>query len=151
MNTRSLVSLHSAQTADHSVALCSAVLQTIGDDASAPEWIHLVPTGQVTTIDGRGPYRVADATALARVSLQAADGQRLVLDENHSTDLAAPKGEPAPARGWIVELEARPDGIWGKVEWTKSGLELMADKAYRHISPVITHLEDGLVLSLIHI
>ncbi len=107
------------------------------------------PGRHLRTADGRGPYRVEDAAALARISLQAADGERLVLDENHSTDLAAPKGEPAPARGWITALEARADGIWGKVEWTKAGLALMADKAYRHISPVITHRADGLVTAIL--
>ncbi|SOC46647.1 phage I-like protein [Rhizobium subbaraonis] len=149
MTNRSFISLHSASDAASSVALCSAV--ALPDDAAdAPEWIHLVPTGQLlSTFDGRGPYRVADAAALARISLQAADGARLVLDENHSTDLAAPKGEPAPARGWITDLQARDDGIWGKVEWTKAGAALMADRAYRHISPVISHRADGLVTAIL--
>lgn len=148
METLTFISLHSAQEAASAVALCSAV--ALPDDATeAPEWIHLVPTGSVTTVDGRGPYRVADAAALVQVSMQAADGGRLVLDENHSTDLAAPKGEPAPARGWITALQARADGIWGKVEWTRAGRRLMADKAYRHISPVINHRADGLVTAIL--
>ena len=43
-------------------------------------------------------------------------------------------GEPlvgaSTARGWIVNLEARDDGLWGQVEWTAHGSALMADKAY---------------------
>lgn len=148
MENVSLVSFHSAQEASSAVALCSAVALP-DDTADAPEWIHLIPAGSLSTVDGRGPYRVEDASALVKTSLQAADGGRLVLDENHSTDLAAPKGEPAPARGWITALEARADGIWGKVEWTKAGAALMADKAYRHISPVITHRADGLVTAIL--
>lgn len=148
METLSFISLHSASAAASAIALCSAV--ALPDDvAGAPEWIHLVPAGSLSTVDGRGPYRVADAAALVDASLQAADGGRLVLDENHSTDLAAPKGEPAPARGWIIALQARADGIWGKVEWTKAGAALMADKAYRHVSPVITHRADGLVTAIL--
>jgi hypothetical protein len=128
------LSLH-ADTAS-AVALCATM--PLPDSDGAPDWIHLLPSGTVATIDGRGPYRVADAAALIAAN-RIACGDRLVLDENHATDLAAPKGEPAPARGWIVELQARDDGIWGKVDWTRSGTALMADRAYRHISPAILH------------
>ncbi|WP_241525726.1 phage protease [Pseudophaeobacter leonis] len=55
-------------------------------------------------------------------------------------DLAAKDGRPAPARGWIVAMQARQDGIWGRVEWTKSGRDLLEDRAYSGISPVIGHL-----------
>lgn len=69
----------------------------------------------------------------------------MVIDENHATDLLAARGESAPARAWIVGLEARTDGIWGKVEWTPSGQQLMAEKAYRYVSPVIRHRPDGTI------
>src|SRR5688500_2480820 len=83
----------------------------------AADWIMLLPIGAgglITTVDKRGPYRVRDATQLVVDSLQAAGG-RLPIDENHATDLAAPRGEPAPARGWATELQARQDGIYGRV------------------------------------
>jgi phage I-like protein len=109
-----------------------------GPDAAAPEWVHLLPAGDlIRTGDGRGPYRVEDAGAIVAASF--AEASRLPIDENHATDLAAPRGEPAPARGWIVAMEARADGIWGKVEWTGAGSALLADRAYRGISPVILH------------
>ena len=69
--------------------------------------------------------------------------QRLPIDENHATDHAAQSGGPAPARGWIVAMEARPDGIWGQVEWTPDGQAMMAARAYRGISPVFTHTSKG--------
>jgi len=124
------------------IALCSATTIPFDGDA-VPEWIHLIPAGEVRTMDGRGPYRVADAPALMAASLPA--GQKLVLDENHATDLAAPRGESAPARGWIVELQNRDNGIWGRVEWTGEGRRLMEDKAYRGISPAISHRKDGVI------
>lgn len=115
---------------------------------AAPEWVHLIPLsgagGLVTTHDGRGPYRVADAAALATL----APGERLVIDENHATDLAAPAGRPAPARGWIVELAARADGIWGRVEWTEEGRRLVESRAYRAISPVVRYDRDGNLLGI---
>jgi phage I-like protein len=106
------------------------------------DWVHLLPVDPVTTRDGRGPYRIGNAAALIAASLQASDG-KLPIDENHSTDLAAPSGAPSPARGWIVELQARADGIWGRVEWAESGKQLLAEGAYRAISPVFMHDKAG--------
>ena len=84
-----------------------------GKDAcfGAPAWVHLLPAGEIETIDRRGPYRIADAEKLIAAGFAATP--RLPIDENHATDLAAPKGQPAPARGWITAMEAREDGIWG--------------------------------------
>ena len=117
--------------------LASQDLPHDGEHA-VPEWVHLLPAGDlIRTGDDRGPYRVEDAPAIIAASFAQAD--RLPIDENHATDLAAPRGEPAPARGWIVAMEARADGVWGRVEWTGSGAALVADRAYRGISPVILH------------
>lgn len=124
-----------------SIALCSAI--ALGETSNAPEWIHLLPAGEIFTNDGRGPYRVANITALMASSLGA--GDKLVLDENHSTDLAAPRGEEAPARGWIVELQQRNDGVWGRVEWTDAGRQKVEAKEYRGVSPVILHRKDGTI------
>ncbi|WP_211325867.1 phage protease [Hephaestia caeni] len=128
-----------------SLALCAA--QPIADGDSAPEWLHLLPAGAVATIDGRGPYRVPDASALMAASLPA--GEKIVLDENHATDLAAPNGGAAPARGWIVELQQRAGGIWGRVEWTGAGRKLAEDKAYRGVSPVIAYRKDGVITRIL--
>jgi phage I-like protein len=103
--------------------------------------------GIVNTVDGRGPYRVSDPAKLAASSLNAHAG-RIPIDENHATDLAAPQGRPAPARGWATALDARTDGIYGKVEWSAPGAALMSEKAYRFISPVIIHDKGGNVLDL---
>lgn len=129
--------------------LCAALpLPDAGQDKPAPDWIHLLPAGSFSGTDGRGPYHDKDADRLVEASLEAMAGSG-VVDENHATDLATPKGEPAPARGWITALEARTDGIWGKVDWTRAGLALLADRAYRHISPVIMHLKDGTVTAIL--
>ncbi len=123
---------------------CHSIALTHAD--GAPEWIHLIPAGTFHGVDGRGPYRVTDAAALIANSFHDAD--KLPIDENHAIDIAAPKGEPSPARGYIVELAAREDGIWGRVEWTPAGQALMADHAYRAISPVFEHDKSGRVLRL---
>ena len=60
-----------------------------------------------------------------------------------------PRGEAAPARGWIKELQARQDGIWGRVEWTRLGERLVTGKAYRGLSPVIRHDASGNVIAIL--
>ncbi len=119
----------------HHIALMQA--QTFPAHSEVPDWIHLIPAGSaILTQDGRGPYRVLDAQSVVS---SLVPGDKLPVDENHAIDLAGPRGEPSPARGYIVELQARDDGIWGRVEWTDSGRALMADRAYLGISPVIVH------------
>jgi phage I-like protein len=117
-------------------------------DGSAPEWINLLPAGKIETQDGRGPYSVADMAALATQSLAAAGG-KLPVDENHATDFAAPQGRPSPALGWIVELQARTDGLWGRVTWSTAGKTLFAEQAYRGISPVFEHDKSNRVLRVL--
>jgi len=132
------------------IALCEALIIPSSMTADlVPEWIQLLPPGpQIETVDKRGPYRLVDAAQLVRVSLAAAGG-RMPIDENHATDLAAPKGGAAPARGWLVALEARSNGVWGRVEWTAEGRRLVADRAYRFISPVVTHSADNTLLAIL--
>jgi len=138
------------RTHDQIALLATRDFPPPGDVPAAPDWVHLLPGPlglPIRTGDGRGPYRVEDAGRLIAESFAETD--RLAIDENHATDLAAPRGEPAPARGWIVAMEARPDGIWGRVEWNGSGQALLADRAYRGISPVILHDKAGVIRSIL--
>lgn len=144
-NRTRFVSLHAASV--DAVALCAA-LDLPAEGSAAPEWVHLLPAGEIRTGDNRGPYRLADPQSLIRNS-RLDGGDRLPIDENHATDLAAPRGEPAPARGWIVELQHRQDGIWGRVEWTAHGRRLVAGRAYRGLSPVIQHQKSGEITAIL--
>lgn len=104
---------------------------------AASDWIQLLPGGGlIQTADGRGPYRVLDAGAI----VAAARGHALPIDENHAIDIKGPRGESTPAVGRIIELQARDDGsVWGRPEWNRAGQELMSERAYVGISPVIVH------------
>lgn len=126
-------------------SLCSALSMPQGD--GVPEWVHLLPAGSVRTVDGRGPYLVKSLQAIVGASLR--QGGKLPIDECHAIDRAQPLGMSAPARGWIVELQAREDGVWGRVEWTPTGRQLMEEKAYVGISPAILHTQKGEVLQLL--
>lgn len=121
------------------LALCA--MRALPDGEDAPEWINLLPAGAaIHTYDGRGPYRVQDAEAVIAASM--ADPRGIPVDQDHATDRP---GMEAPARGWITQMQARADGIWGRAEWTGAGRALLADRAYRGISPVIFHDKAGVV------
>ncbi|MCL2029542.1 MAG: phage protease [Deltaproteobacteria bacterium] len=111
----------------------------------APEWIHLLPSGKFTGRDGRGPWLLKDSGAFIRATMAHQAGADLPLDYEHQSLLAEENGRPAPAAGWIKELRARPDGIWGRVEWTPRGAAFVASREYRYISPVFIHDKAGVL------
>jgi phage I-like protein len=131
------------------IALCAA--QPL-PETGVPDWVHLLPAagGKIATYDGRGPYRISDPAAIIAASMHAdsRDVHGLIIDENHSTDLAQPLGLPSPARGHITEMDVRADGIWGRVKWGQTGIALLTERAYRGISPVIIYRPDGTVLRI---
>lgn len=116
-----------------------------GNWASVPEWVQLLPTGpQVIARDGR-KWSFNPAQIIA--AFKANNGP-LVVDYEHAQDLVAPSGSPAPAAGWIVELEDRLGAIWGKVEWTDRAATQIVEKAYRFLSPSMRHTKDGIITRL---
>lgn len=133
--------------ADITTALMSAqVLPSFGEGDAAPEWIHLLPAGVINTGDKRGPYKAMNAEQIIHDSFLT--DTKLPVDINHSIHLRAPRGEDAPAVGWIVAMQARADGLWGKVEWTEEGAKLVKSRAYKGVSPVIRHTADKTILSI---
>ena len=114
----------------------------------APEWVELFPAGpQLVGRDGRS-WKIEDAAAVAAASL---DGNRdkkveIPVDWEHATDVKAPKGEEAPAAGWITKLEARNGALWGKVEWTERGAAQVAAREYRYLSPHFQYTKQGRVV-----
>lgn len=108
--------------------------------AGPPDWIQLLPVapnGRVESFDNRGPYSLQSADDVIAASF--GDRDRLEVDINHSSFLSAPKGGRSDAVGWITEMQARADGIWGRVDWTEEGTRLVTGRAYRLISPAIRH------------
>lgn len=125
-----LKALNSASTAMTAVGINAQELEVPGH---APEWIPLVPAGQVVGRDGR--EWVNDSPELV-IGAFAAGGADLPVDLEHATELKAPQGDPAPAVGWIQELQIRDGHIWGRVEWTEAGRNAVESKSYRYVSPV---------------
>lgn len=63
-------------------------------------------------------------------------GQQVPVDqaEGHSQ-------ERDGAFGWLEEVEVRDGGLYGKMTWTSKGAEVIADKRFKYMSPVI-HTRD---------
>ncbi|MEZ1841299.1 phage protease [Pseudomonas putida] len=108
-------------------------------EGQAPDWIELIPTGP--TITGRdGRTWLFDELAQSLVLAAFADrGIDMVIDWEHSTEVVAPQGEPAPAAGWINQLELRAGALWGHVAWTPRAGEQVAAREYRFVSPVFDY------------
>lgn len=122
-------------------ATCSIALP-----AEPPEWVHLMPLGEIKGRDGRR-WTLANPQAVVAASKSA--GLDAVVDYEHQTDLAEKNGQPAPAAGWIKEFEVRADGIWGRVEWTAQAAQQIRDKQYRYLSPTFLHRKTGEVIAIL--
>lgn len=131
--------------------LSTALMQTrplpaAAPEGEVPEWIHLLPSGEIATDDDRGPYLVEDSQAVIDASFTLTD--KIAVDINHATQKLGTQGHEAPAIGWIVEMQARKDGIWGRVEWSGRGRRIMREKAYRGVSPVILHSREKKIMAI---
>jgi phage I-like protein len=107
------------------------------DQMTDRQWVQLLPIGEARPVDGRGPWRVADAEAIVEASAPFL-ARGMPVDFNHAME-SEDRTRHAPAAGWIERLEARPDGIWGEIAWTSEGREKIAGRVYRYISPVFAH------------
>lgn len=110
-------------------------LTLTGETPAAPDWIRLMPPGpEIKGRDGRS-WRMDDPASL--VAAFNSDSRDIPLDFEHSTELQAPKGLPAPAAAWFKELKVDADGgISGRADWTQAGRNAVESKEYRYISPV---------------
>jgi phage I-like protein len=120
-----------------------------------PDWVRLLPLGEVPLGDDREPLWVDREALAALVAHFRERGLDLVVDYEYQTL----SGRKAPAAGWIRELEIRiagetpgpQDGLWARVEWTDTARQHLAAREYRYFSPVL-RLEEGTrrPLALLH-
>ncbi|MFH1029562.1 MAG: phage protease [Pseudomonadota bacterium] len=119
-------------------ALHMALNFELAADGVAPEWIELLPAGEIV-IGRDGRTWINDQPEIL-LQMFIAEGKDLPVYWEHATQLKAPAGDPAPAAGWIKELQIREDGsVWGWAEWTPKGTESLASKEYRYLSPVFDY------------
>lgn len=117
-------------------------------DATAPDWIQLLPAGPaIQGSDGRA-WTLPDPAAL--LDEFTARNKPLVVDWEHASEHRALQGLDAPAAGWIDRLETRDGAIWGHVEWTPKAAQQIAAKEYRFLSPVFTYQKsDSRIVALV--
>jgi phage I-like protein len=74
------------------------------EGAAAPDWVTLLPAGpDIAGRSGRR-FQLPREAAEAVVAAFRTNGADLPVDLEHSTEIKGPKGEAAPAVGWIKEL-----------------------------------------------
>jgi phage I-like protein len=112
----------------------------IAQGGTVPEWVHVLPSGQIEGRDGR---RFALPNPAAVVEAFAQNGADLPVDYEHQADNPAAKASgPIPAAGWIKAMKATPEGVFARIEWTDRARGMIAAKEYRYISPVIVYDKD---------
>lgn len=131
-----------AHLRDH-LAMCQVVLS----GTTPPEWIQLIPAGpEVDAFDGRKFRNTKPETV---VEAFKASPLEIPIDYEHASEIRGPKGEEAPAAGWITDLEVRSGSIWGKVEWTPKGAASLTAREYRYVSPAFRHDKAGNVTQIV--
>jgi len=96
---------------------------------SGVTWLQAMPLGTYDhPVHGKiniTPDRVAQFAQNVKANVR---GTELDIDYDH-------KERTGEAAGWIKDAQARPNGLWIAVEWTKDALNKVKNKAYRYFSP----------------
>lgn len=122
-------------------ALCFK-MESVDADASGV-WLPLIPAGTFQGNDGRTWHNSNPEEIIQRFT------KKRPFDVEHATHIKGPKGEPAPAYGWITKLENRNGEIWGFTEWNTEGREMIEEKKYAFYSPAFGHdKESGFVYTV---
>lgn len=127
------------------LALCFKMPRLELADANGDVWLPMVPAGIFKGDDGREWTNNNPDDIVARFS---AKGQKRPFDIEHSTYMLAPKGKPAPAIGWIMELKNDNGQVMGRVEFNKKGQHILEEEEYAYYSPTFTYDSNGFVTSV---
>jgi len=113
----------------------------LNPDFSHPSdgWYQIEPKGEHPN-QAAGVIQVIDDDAMKSIVGQfnqdaaagkLRHGNELLIDHEHFSD--QPDKETR-AYGWLVELQAREDGVYGRVRWSKTGQEAVDGGDYRFFS-----------------
>ena len=119
------------------LALCRQMPKTIDG------WVLLIPAGDFTGDDGRTWSNSTPEQVIVNSDLE-----NIPWDIEHATHLKGAKGEPAPAYGWITQLEVRDWAIWGLPEFNVDGKGIIEKRNYRFYSPGFYFDITGIVQSI---
>lgn len=104
----------------------------------ADGWYQLAPIGEFPHAGAKVTQLVDAAACTAMANRFREDAARanfpgLLVDYDH---FSMDTDKSSRAAGWIVNVEARSDGLWGRINWTRRGLEDVQGGDYRFLSPV---------------
>ena len=105
------------------------------------EWVQLSPYGDFPHAQGLQRVTFDAAKAMERnFATLAAKASRLFAGApmfigHPDVPQFANQFTDRKAYGWIMGLEARPDGLYGKMKWSGAGLELLENGHYKFLSP----------------
>ena len=107
-----------------------------------------MPAGRLDARDGRR-WRLTDADTVADATRARTGRVEMAIDYEHQGRHAEKNGQPAPAAGWIRELQARAGALWARVQWTGRAAAMLKAREYRYLSPTFFHRPDGAVTCLV--
>jgi phage I-like protein len=124
--------------------------------AGAGGWQRILPAGEFSARDGRGPYIVGDRAAMEKIVAESRayhGATDMVVDYDHQAlaIMKADSGKTAKAAGWVKGLEVRDDGIWADIKWTAAAASAIGAQEYRYLSPVIPHDAKGNVRMVLNV
>jgi len=102
-------------------------------------WYQIEPKGEhpnqaagvIQVIDEEAMRSIVDQFNRDAAAGKLRHGSEMLIDHEHFSD--QPDKETR-AYGWLVELQAREDGIYGRVRWSKTGKEAVDGGDYRFFS-----------------
>ncbi len=132
----------------HAGAIVGAVSCAVVTTAPGgiPDWVQIFPKAdeddEIKARDGRSWFLPEPQKLVDDFNADFdAHGQHhdIPFDLEHSSEIRAPEGQPAPAIGWVKQLEVRNGGeIWANVEFNEAGSSAILTRAYRYVSPAFT-------------
>ena len=119
------------------------------DGADAPLAVQLSPFGEFTLRDGGSrsgtvQHCTPEAFAAMVANWKAAGEPEILVDVDH----ASATGGSTEAAAWAKNLRVDDAGLCADFELTPKGRELVANRAYRFVSPGWTLAKDGTPLAL---
>jgi hypothetical protein len=104
-------------------------LQGVSLDETHKSWIHAMPIGEYShPVYGKLKFTADRVKRFASSVVNKIRKIDLDIDYDH-------KAHHGAAAGWIKDAQARDNGLWVLVEWTKAAAEKIANKEYRYFSP----------------
>lgn len=99
------------------------------DEGVTQTWIQAMPLGTYEhPVHGKIDITAERISRFADNIKANVRGQQLDIDYDH-------KEYGGEAAGWVSDAEARTDGLWILVDWTKKAYDAIRNRAYRYFSP----------------